>query len=111
MRTKARKGHVIHPSRPRLIASDGESELWQRGRAAYLGVAILPEYSPRLRRALERRRDASLAGRCPCGASVPGWPAPPGKYAVMEHAPTCDEGDQRLGPLLSAEQPAALAQN
>ena len=62
-------------SRPRFLWTDGTSALWGLGKAAYLGVAIRDEYSPRLRRALERRRDSSLTGRCPCGASIPGWPA------------------------------------
>ena len=54
---------------------DDQVELVIVGEVAYLLPAIRPDMPPRLRRLLELRRAATIAGRCPrCSASATGVP-------------------------------------
>lgn len=80
-------------------------ELYYREPIAYVGPRIRDDYSPRLRAALERRRDAVLDGRCACGGGLAGGgPLAPGiGEASIEHQTTCDAIDDVVAALLDAE--------
>jgi hypothetical protein len=67
----------------------------------YLVPAVTPEMSPRLKRLLRLRREATIAGRCPsCFVTATGGaPLTPGiGELVMEHEAWCAIADGRLGP-------------
>ena len=83
---------------------DGQAELVVVGEVAYLLPAIRPDMPPRLRRLLELRRAATIAGRCPrCSASATGGAplAPRLGELVMEHEAWCPVADDTVGPLLA----------
>jgi len=91
-------------------------ELVVVGEIAYLLPAIRPDMPPRLRRLLELRRAATIAGQCPrCSASATGGAplAPRVGELVMEHERWCPVADGTVGPLLAryweaqARRPAA----
>ena len=99
-----------------MPSADGHAELIVIGEVAYLLPAIRPDMPPRLRRLLELRRKATIAGRCPrCSASATGGTplAPRLGELVMEHERWCPVGDRTVGPLLAryweaqARRPAA----
>ncbi len=83
----------------------GGLELWTLGPVATAMPELRDDYSPRLRAALIRRRDATLTGRCVCGGTIAaGRPLTPGVAAAsIEHEPECDAIDERLATLLRAE--------
>jgi hypothetical protein len=79
-------------------------ELLVVGDVGYLVPAITPEMSPRLRRLLALRREATISGRCPrCSASATaGAPlAPRLGELLMEHETSCPVADDTVGPLLA----------
>ncbi len=83
---------------------DGQVELVVVGEVAYLLPAIRPDMPPRLRRLLELRRAATIAGHCPrCSASATGGAplAPRLGELVMEHEGWCPVADDTVGPLLA----------
>lgn len=88
----------------RTPSVEGHAELLVVGEVAYLMPAIRPNMPPRLRRLLELRRAATIAGCCPrCSASATrGAPlAPRLGELVMEHESWCPVADDTVGPLLA----------
>ena len=47
---------------------DGRHELWKDGRTAYVVPALREDEPPAERNAIAVRREATLTGRCQCGA-------------------------------------------
>ena len=83
---------------------DGQVELVVIGEVAYLLPAIRPDMPPRLRRLLELRRAATVAGQCShCSAGATGGAplAPRLGELVMEHETWCPVADDKVGPLLA----------
>ena len=83
---------------------DCHAELVVIGEVAYLLPAVRPDMPPRLRRLLELRRTATIAGRCPrCSASATGGAplAPRLGELVMAHEVWCPVADSTVGPLLA----------
>jgi hypothetical protein len=83
---------------------EGQAELVVVGEVAYLMPAIRPDMPARLRRLLELRRAATIAGHCPrCSADATGGAplAPRLGELVTEHETWCPVADDTVGPLLA----------
>ena len=80
-------------------------EVWQRGEVAFV-VASVPEDAPAtVRDALDRRRRATLTGRCACCGRLHLRRMHPGQISqqIFVHEQECPAADGNLGPLLEAE--------
>jgi hypothetical protein len=87
----------------RIVAAIGDIEIWEQGNVVQVLPALSDHLHPLVKNALDRRRRASLEGRCDCGAKrqLEG-PLVRGAVvrAVMEHENHCDASSPRLEMLL-----------
>jgi hypothetical protein len=78
--------------------SNGQ-EVWVRGRMMLVIPALVDDYPDPIKDAIDRRRRASLTGRCDCGAH---WEITRRGNLGMEHEPGCDAADDALDDLAEA---------
>jgi hypothetical protein len=68
------------------------NEAWQRGSILFVVPAIPDNASPDLKNALDRRRRATLNGRCDCGARV----VVSSSGLIAEHESSCPATDEAI---------------
>lgn len=78
--------------------SNGQ-EVWMRGRVMLVIPALIDDYPDPIKDAVDRRRRASLSGRCDCGAA---WSLTRRGHLDMEHEPECPASDEALDDLAAA---------
>lgn len=86
--------------------------IWSHAGIAFVTVEQDPTWPPRIVEAYERRVEASLLGRCRCGAvaEIKGV-APRQARGRMEHEDDCDATDERFAQLVSSHQPLQRGQD
>lgn len=77
-------------------------EAWCAGPAMFVIPALPDGAPPEVLNALDRRRRATLTGRCDCGARRRLDHLSPTPRAVIHHADTCPAADPALADLLAA---------
>lgn len=84
----------------RSLGRLGPHEVMVKGPALVLVAAIPPGAPPELVKALERRREAMLNGRCACGARWHlGQPRPGYSTGAMVHEDACPAHDVAIAAL------------
>jgi hypothetical protein len=78
--------------------SNGQ-EVWLRSRMMLVIPALADDYPDPIKDAIDRRRRASLTGRCDCGAL---WNITRRGHLDMEHEPDCGASDAALDDLAAA---------
>jgi hypothetical protein len=87
-------------SAPRYLETlSNGCEAWMRGRIMFVIPPLREDYPADLKAAVDRRRRASLAGSCDCGAR---WDLTRGGHLGMAHEPDCDAADEALDRLAAA---------
>ena len=86
------------------MTSDGESEYWKRGDVLFVVPAIPDGAHPEVANAIERRRRATLEGRCDCGAHLI-WVGPKHQgvtQSALIHEDDCPAADTNLQRIIDA---------
>jgi hypothetical protein len=74
-------------------------EVWMRGRMMLVLPPLVDDYPDPIKDAVDRRRRASLSGRCDCGAT---WDLSRRGHLEMTHEDGCDAADDALDDLAAA---------
>ncbi len=92
---------------PATLVADlpGGGELWKRGEVAFVVAGVPATAPPAIRAALDRRRRATLTGRCECGGRLHlrRMMAAATNHQAVVHEADCPAGDHNLAALIEAE--------
>jgi hypothetical protein len=91
--------NTLQDAEPVLIGTIGGQDYYKVGTALFLVPVLLDDYPPAIKTAIDRRRRASLTGRCDCGAERRVGRK---NRIVLEHETDCDATDERLDELAAA---------
>lgn len=78
---------------PRLVGLTGGQECWMVGTVMHVVPVLRDDYPADLKAAVDRRRRASLTGRCDCGAT---WQVLRRGHVDMRHEDGCTATDEVL---------------
>ncbi|MGJ6963270.1 hypothetical protein ACSDR0_15295 [Streptosporangium sp. G11] len=78
---------------PRRVGALGDSEVWEVGPLLMVIPTLFDDYPAPMKHAISRRRQASLHGRCDCGAER--RIVNPNTVAI-DHADDCPASDDQL---------------
>lgn len=97
---EARFVEAVRAAHPRMLGTDGEMEVWEKGPTKMWVPVVRDHYSPELKVGLTLRRAAIFDLECPCGAEVRVTPSR--QQIALRHAPTCVASGEQLQPLADA---------
>jgi len=89
----------LQDAEPVLVGTDGGQDYYKVGTTLFLIPVLLDDYPPAIKAAIDRRRRASLTGRCDCGAERRVGRK---NRLVIEHETDCDATDERLDEIAAA---------